>query len=172
MSTWGLAKDEFADNGNWPYNLYIRETQRMKSDFVKTENHCQHKLPIEDSVGLGAYTLDSHGVLRIDSNGVVKNESDIQTKVSKGLRHFLPVLRASRGWMQKSVSPLGFVRHPHCIQLDLHRVGFHGARSKQRHSRLHRHRFRHQCARCPLSNTPRATERRPTRGSTSEEVTG
>ncbi len=81
MAIWGLAKDEFTDNSNWPYNLYIREARRMKSDFVMTENHCQHKLPVEDSVGLGAYTLDSHNVQRFVSNGMVKNEGDVEARV-------------------------------------------------------------------------------------------
>jgi hypothetical protein len=76
---WGLAKDEFADNGHWPYQLYVREARRMVSDFVMTENHCKRKLPVEDPVGMGAYTLDSHHVRRIVANGMVKNEGDIQT---------------------------------------------------------------------------------------------
>ena len=78
VAVWGLAKDEFEDHHNWPYNLYIREARRMKSDFVMTENHCKRKLPVEDSVGMGAYTLDSHNVQRFVHNGMVKNEGDIQ----------------------------------------------------------------------------------------------
>ena len=75
---WGLAKDEFTDNGNWPYNLYVREARRMRSDFVMTENHCKGTLPVDDPVGQGAYTLDSHNTQRFVHNGMVKNEGDIQ----------------------------------------------------------------------------------------------
>ena len=78
-ATWGLAKDEFVDNDNWPYNLYVREARRMRSDFVMTENHCKRTLPVEDPIGMGAYTLDSHHTQRVVINGMVKNEGDIQT---------------------------------------------------------------------------------------------
>lgn len=78
-SKWGLPKDEFVDNDHWPYNLYVREARRMRSDLVMTENHCKRKLPVEDPVGLGAYTLDSHNTQRVVHNGMVKNEGDIQT---------------------------------------------------------------------------------------------
>ena len=80
-SEWGLAKDEFTDNGNWPYNLYVREARRMASDFVMTEAHCRNQLPIEDSVGMGAYTLDSHNVQRFVKDGMVRNEGDIQSYI-------------------------------------------------------------------------------------------
>ncbi len=76
---WGLAKDEFPDNGHWPYNLYVREARRMVSDLVMTENHCKLKIPVEDSIGQGAYTLDSHNTQRFVHNGMVMNEGDIQT---------------------------------------------------------------------------------------------
>jgi hypothetical protein len=79
LAAWGLAKDELTDNGHWPYQLYVREARRMVSDFVMTENHCKRKLPVEDSVGMGAYTLDSHNVQRFVSNGMVKNEGNIET---------------------------------------------------------------------------------------------
>lgn len=81
ISVWGLAKDEFKDNQNWPYNLYVREARRMKSDFVMTEQHCRRKLPVEDPIGMGAYTLDSHHVQRFVHNGMVKNEGDIQASL-------------------------------------------------------------------------------------------
>ena len=78
-SQWGLAKDEFPDNGNWPYNLYVREARRMVSDFDMTENHCKLKIPVDETVGQGAYTLDSHNTQRFVHDGMVKNEGDIQT---------------------------------------------------------------------------------------------
>jgi len=81
-SAWGLPKDEFIDNGHWPYNLYVREARRMKSALVMTEDHCKNKIPVEDSVGQGAYTLDSHNTQRFVHNGMVMNEGDIQTHLS------------------------------------------------------------------------------------------
>jgi hypothetical protein len=76
---WGLPKDEFTDNGHWPYHLYVREARRMRSDFVMTEGHCKRQIPVDDPVGMGAYTLDSHNTQRVVHNGMVKNEGDIQT---------------------------------------------------------------------------------------------
>ena len=76
---WGLARDEFIDNGHWPYNIYVREARRMRSDFVMTEAHCKRNIPVEDPIGMGAYTLDSHHTQRVVHNGMVKNEGDIQS---------------------------------------------------------------------------------------------
>jgi hypothetical protein len=81
LAVWGLAKDEFEDNNNWPYNLYVREARRMKSDFVMTENHCKRTLPVDDPIGMGAYTLDSHNVQRFVQDGMVRNEGDIQSRL-------------------------------------------------------------------------------------------
>ncbi len=78
-TTWGLPQDEFTDNDNWPFNIYVREARRMRSDFVMTENHCKRVLTVEDPIGMGAYTLDSHNTQRFVHNGMVKNEGDIQS---------------------------------------------------------------------------------------------
>ena len=79
MSSWGLAKDEFQDNGHWPYQLYIREARRMVSDFVQTENHLTRRLPTDQPIGMGSYNMDSHNVQRyVDAKGNVRNEGDIQ----------------------------------------------------------------------------------------------
>lgn len=44
-----------------------------------TENHCRHTLPVDDPVGMGAYTLDSHNVQRYVQDEMVRNEGDIQS---------------------------------------------------------------------------------------------
>jgi hypothetical protein len=79
FQTWGLARDEFTDNDNWPRQLYVREARRMVSDYVMTQHNCQGRRVVEDPVGLAAYTMDSHNVQRyVDENGHVRNEGDVQ----------------------------------------------------------------------------------------------
>jgi hypothetical protein len=76
---WGLAKDEFVDNGNWPHQIYVREARRMVSDFVVNENHLKHIIPTDRSIGMGSYNMDSHNVQRyVDADGFVRNEGDVQ----------------------------------------------------------------------------------------------
>jgi hypothetical protein len=78
MRTWGLSKDEFVDNDNWPYQIYVREARRMVGVFVMTENELLKKRPTPNSVGMGSYTIDSHNVQRyITAQGYVQNEGDI-----------------------------------------------------------------------------------------------
>jgi hypothetical protein len=79
FQTWGLARDEFIDNDNWPYLLYVREARRMRGAYVMTQHNCQGRALAEDSVGLAAYTMDSHNVQRyVDAEGHVRNEGDVQ----------------------------------------------------------------------------------------------
>ena len=75
---WGLAKDEFTDNGNWPHQIYVREARRMIGKFVMTENELLKKTPTPESVGMGSYTIDSHNIQRyVTAEGHVHNEGDI-----------------------------------------------------------------------------------------------
>ncbi len=78
MSRYGLAADEFTDNGNWPHQLYIRESRRMIGEYVMTENDVLGKRDVPQPVGMGSYTLDSHNVQRyVTPDGHVQNEGDI-----------------------------------------------------------------------------------------------
>lgn len=82
-ASWGLPADEFTDNGNWAYQIYVREARRMVSDVVMTQAHCNGTTIAQESVGLAAYTMDSHHVRRQVKDGMVKNEGDVQFSVPK-----------------------------------------------------------------------------------------
>ena len=85
MADWGLAKDEFVDNGHWPHQLYIREARRMIGKYIMTEHDTFSEREIADPVGMGSYTLDSHNVQRyVKADGYVQNEGDIGVKPQKG----------------------------------------------------------------------------------------
>lgn len=84
MNEWGLAKDEFTDNGNWPHQIYVREARRMIGEFVMTEHETLSKKPVAQPVGMGSYTMDSHNIQRyVKPDGFVQNEGDIGVKVPR-----------------------------------------------------------------------------------------
>ena len=67
---WGLADDEFKDNGNWPYRLYVREGRRIEGLYTLTESDIHKYLkgngfrgPLhQDGIAIGVYPIDSHFV--------------------------------------------------------------------------------------------------------------
>ncbi|WP_298322372.1 FAD-dependent oxidoreductase [Haloactinopolyspora sp.] len=65
MSTWGYPRDEFADTGHLPHQLYVREARRMLGEYVLTEHDLlprprrQH-----DVVAMGSYHIDVREVQR------------------------------------------------------------------------------------------------------------
>ncbi len=78
MQEWGLPKDEFKDNGNWPHQLYIREARRMIGEFVMKEVDALGKTQVPNPIGMGSYALDAHNAQRyIKKDGYVQNEGDI-----------------------------------------------------------------------------------------------
>jgi hypothetical protein len=78
MSQFGLAKDEFVDNGHWPHQLYIREARRMLGRYVMTENELLKRRPTPEPIGMGSYSMDSHNVQRyVTPEGYVQNEGDV-----------------------------------------------------------------------------------------------
>jgi hypothetical protein len=89
FSAWGLAKDEFADNGHWPHQLYVREARRMVADYVMTEHECRGTRTVADSIALAAYGMDSHNTQRYVAApsgslvaGHVRNEGDVEVAVA------------------------------------------------------------------------------------------
>ena len=66
FQVWGLPKDEYADNGHVPYEMYVRETRRIVGRHVFTENDGSlaagyARAPIHpDSIAITDWYMDSH----------------------------------------------------------------------------------------------------------------
>ncbi len=107
MSQWGLAKDEFTDNENWPHQIYVREARRMIGEFVMTEHEIMDRNPVTTSIGMGSYTMDSHNVQRyITDQGYVQNEGDIGVKPPKPYQIALGAIRPKEEQCQNLLVPL------------------------------------------------------------------
>ena len=63
---WGLPKDEFIDNENFPKEMYVREGRRIRGRYIFSENDASlssdfERTPIQkDSVAIGDWPMDSH----------------------------------------------------------------------------------------------------------------
>jgi hypothetical protein len=82
VNEWGLSKDEFVDNGYFPYQLYIREGRRMIGAYVMRQSDLQTTRTKPDSIGMGSYQSDSHNIQRVArEDGTATNEGDVQVAV-------------------------------------------------------------------------------------------
>ncbi|MBN8418780.1 MAG: FAD-dependent oxidoreductase [Verrucomicrobia bacterium] len=78
-NSWGLCKDEFADNAHWPYALYVREGRRMIGEYVMVQKDLQTDIFKDDSIGMGSFLIDCHIVQRIlADDGTVRDEGSFQ----------------------------------------------------------------------------------------------
>jgi hypothetical protein len=76
LARWGLAKDEFTDNENWPYHIYVREARRLVGDYVMTQRDIERRFQ-KDSVALGNFYLDVHPVEMVVARHAIVEEGNL-----------------------------------------------------------------------------------------------
>jgi len=83
---WGLAKDEFVDNDNFPTRLYIREARRIMGEHIFTQHDATPQqgtliVPFRtDAIAIGDYALNCHGV----------QPPSLYSSVAEGDYNFIP----------------------------------------------------------------------------------
>lgn len=65
MGQWGLDRREFRDNGNFPYQLYVREARRMRGAYVMTQRDITDERRKPDAVAMNSHHIDGHHVRRV-----------------------------------------------------------------------------------------------------------
>lgn len=73
---WGLAKDEYADNHNFPRQVYVREARRIMGGYLFSAHDALPRTPggrpiiHADSITASHYALDSHAVRKREAGRV------------------------------------------------------------------------------------------------------
>ncbi len=64
MALYGFCKDEWTDNGHWPWYLYIRAARRMQGEIILTEADVTKDRDKEDVIHIGSHFIDCHHAAR------------------------------------------------------------------------------------------------------------
>ncbi|WP_207592941.1 FAD-dependent oxidoreductase [Halomontanus rarus] len=93
---WGLAKDEFVDDDNFPFQLYVREARRIEGRKTFTEGDAflapgLERAPVHgDAVGIAEFPLDPHDVRAVRRQGTAADgrffltESTVPSQIPYG----------------------------------------------------------------------------------------
>ena len=91
MKTFGLCKDEYVNNENFPHQLYVREARRMKGEYFLTQHDLMKDTIKYDAIGMGSYNIDIREMQRSyleisrfpDMKNEVYNEGYLSIPVSQ-----------------------------------------------------------------------------------------
>jgi len=65
VKNYGLCRDQWPENGNWPPQIYVREGLRMVGEKVTTEKDILSTACLNDSIAVGSWVIDIHVVQRV-----------------------------------------------------------------------------------------------------------
>lgn len=105
LAQWGLAADEFTDNGNWPYHIYVREGRRLRGEYIMTQGDCLQDRFKQDSIGLCSWYMDVHPVDLIVRDGVYHEDGRINLRLKPFEIPYRSLL-AQRGECENLLAPV------------------------------------------------------------------
>lgn len=93
VGSWGLCADEYVAHGNWPPQLYVRASNRLRGDVVLTQNTLARPRNKPDGVSCGDWEFDQHTMARYAvpdprnaSRLIARNEGYFRADITTGER--------------------------------------------------------------------------------------
>ena len=81
VARWGYAKDEYTDNGHFPFQLYVREARRMVGLHVLTQQDITQQRFQPTGIAVGSYGIDCKVVRWVEMDG---------RRTLDNTRHYVP----------------------------------------------------------------------------------
>ena len=142
--TWGLPKDEFADNGHFPFQLYVREARRMVGRYVLREQDLTQDRWKPDGIATGSYGIDCHVVQLLREGGRLVPE---HTRHVACNNYDIPYRSLVPPDVENLLVPVCCLRHARRLLLAAHGAGLHDARPRGGRRRAPRARGRRRACR-------------------------
>lgn len=79
IGAWGYAADEYLDNDNFPFEMYIREGRRLDGLYTMKRSDVEQPTPFtaDSIIAYGSYRLDVHAVQRVLVNNTIYSEGQV-----------------------------------------------------------------------------------------------
>ena len=90
MASFGLCRDEFTDQGNWPPQLYVREGRRMQGRFMLSQKDVLVERTKPDPIAISSFPLSSPDCRRVASKEGLRNEGALAPVLAPGQAHGHP----------------------------------------------------------------------------------
>ncbi len=113
----GTCKDEFVDNNNWPYELYVREGRRMLGEFVMIQKDvisgdAENLIP--SASALTGWMCTVCRVMPM-KKGILKYEGGVQRTEQERMKH-IPYQIPYRSIIPKEKTGIQSLRYRLCIR--------------------------------------------------------
>lgn len=90
MGGLGLCRDEFANDGHWSPQLYVREGRRMIGEYVLSQKDILEQPEKDDAIVVASFPIDSHDCQRVGTAEHVVDEGTILPVRMNGRKHGYP----------------------------------------------------------------------------------
>ncbi len=111
FAPFGLCADEFADNGNWPYEPYVRDARRIEGRATLTQADVYTDREKTSAVAVGAYHVDTKPTRMLFADGRLVSDGNM-LYTAPAYEIPFEVLLPAEGGVVNLLAPVGVSASP------------------------------------------------------------